>query len=45
MSDAVGYVLILGAVVIPGYLAILLAEDILLTVFENQSILLSFGFP
>jgi hypothetical protein len=45
MSDAVGYILILGLIVFPIYGALQLAERIMYAVFENQSILLSFPFP
>ena len=45
MSDVVGYILILGLLVLPAYAVIQLGERIMYAVFENQSLLLSFPFP
>jgi ABC-type Mn2+/Zn2+ transport system permease subunit len=45
MSDVVGYILVLGMVVLPGYAAIRLAVRIMQAAYENQSIVLSFPFP
>ena len=45
MSDVIGYILILGLFVIPGYALVQLAVRIMQAVYENQSILISFPFP
>ncbi len=45
MSDVVAYILLLATFVIPGYLAFIISDRIIQTVFENQSMLLSFPFP
>ena len=45
MSDVVSYILILGMVIIPGYVAIQLCVRIMQAVFENQSLLISFPMP
>ena len=45
MSDTVGYILILGLIVLPGVIVATVSERIMLAIFEQQSLLLSFPFP
>lgn len=45
MADIVGYLCVLGLLVIPGYALVQLALKIMQAAYENQSILLSFPFP
>lgn len=45
MSDVVAYILILATFVIPGYVIFAISDRIIQTVFENQSLLISFPFP
>ena len=45
MDDIVGYILILGLIVLPGYAIIKLGLFILRALYENQSMILSLPFP
>jgi hypothetical protein len=45
MSDIVGYILVLGLFVLPGYALVQLAVRIMQAAYENQSVVLSFPFP
>jgi len=44
MSDAVSYVLVVGAIVLPAYAGVLLCNFMLKTVYENQAAILSLPF-
>jgi hypothetical protein len=45
MQEVAAYIIILGLIVLPGYALIRLAMQIMQTVYENQSMLVSFPFP
>lgn len=44
MSDAVGYVLIVGMIVLPAYAGVRLCNYMLRVLYENQSLILSLPF-
>lgn len=44
MSDAVSYVLIVGAIVLPAYAGVKFCNLMLKTIFENQAAILSLPF-
>lgn len=45
MDDVVGYLLVLGLIVLPSYLAIRVLQALMTAVFQNQSVILAFPFP
>lgn len=44
MDDVVGYLLVLGAIVLPSYLLIRLLQAMISAIFENQALVLASPF-